>query len=184
MVSDKKLCEGYDFEKENIENAQWKVGIDPLKIRKFFSKVKKLKNGCWKWVGGKNSQGYGCFRYKNKQMLSHRISFSWFVGVIESGMFVCHLCDKKYCVNPHHLFQGTQSDNMQDALSKNIIKSGEESSSSRLSKINVDEIRKEWISGNKTQREISNKFNISQSNVSFIVNNKTWKNRKTIGLIH
>lgn len=76
------------------------------------------ESGCWIWEKGCNSQGYGALYVNKKMNLAHRISYEIFIGLIPDGLLVCHKCDIKVCVNPNHLFIGTQKDNMQDHVKK------------------------------------------------------------------
>ena len=61
---------------------------------------------------------YGCFWKDGKPMLAHRAAYELFIGPIPPGMLVLHKCDLPLCVNPQHLWLGTQTDNMQDAIRK------------------------------------------------------------------
>jgi hypothetical protein len=84
----------------------------------FESKIEKQENGCWIWIGGKNSTNYGYLNIGKKRISSHRFSYMWYKGGIPKGMLVCHVCDNPICCAPEHLFLGTQKDNIQDALKK------------------------------------------------------------------
>lgn len=75
-------------------------------------------SGCWLWLKGVGSHGYGELIVDGRKVLAHRLSYQVFKGAIPPNHFVCHTCDVHLCVNPHHLFAGTQTDNMRDASAK------------------------------------------------------------------
>jgi HNH endonuclease len=91
--------------------------------RRFWSKTRKT-NGCWLWIGAKNAAGYGkVFWNKDTERRSvltdaHRTSWLLHFGPIPDGCYVCHACDTPSCVNPQHLWLGTNSDNILDAIRK------------------------------------------------------------------
>lgn len=91
----------------------------PLKER-FEEKFKiNEETGCWEWQGSLNNCGYGFFAIKSGfQKTAHRASFELYIGTIPDKMKVCHECDNTLCVNPNHLFLGTQQDNMDDMYKK------------------------------------------------------------------
>lgn len=84
---------------------------------RFWPYVEKT-DGCWLWTGRKNRDGYGYVSIDSKPVGAHRIAYSLNVGAIPDGLFVLHRCDTPPCVNPSHLFLGTNTDNMRDASGK------------------------------------------------------------------
>ena len=79
----------------------------------------KQENGCWEWIGCKWRTGYGYIRKAGKHIAAHRYFYTLHKGFeIPENMCVCHTCDNPSCVNPNHLFLGTQLDNIRDMYAK------------------------------------------------------------------
>ena len=92
--------------------------IQEKDIRRFVTKIKKT-GACWEWKGTIGNRGYGVFWHSNKNIRAHRFSFELHSkNKIPEGLFILHKCDNPPCVNPNHLFVGTNSDNMNDFVSK------------------------------------------------------------------
>lgn len=73
---------------------------------------------CWTWLGSTHKKGYGYFWYNKKMGKAHRFSYELFINKIPEGLWVLHHCDNPSCVNPDHLFLGTNSDNVKDKVIK------------------------------------------------------------------
>src|SRR5688572_5586831 len=87
-------------------------------VTRFWSKVDKTTT-CWLWVGTRHYKGYGDFAPSGqKKVKAHRYSWELHKGKIPNGMQVLHRCDNPPCVNPDHLFIGTNRDNVSDAIAK------------------------------------------------------------------
>ena len=148
---------------------------------RFWAKVDRSAgpNGCWLWTAS-GADGYGRIRLSHSQrlVLAHRASYEMVHGKIPAGLLVCHTCDCRKCVNPAHLFAGTQNDNMRDASQKGHIflrkQHGELNALHKLTEPKVIEIRQRWAAGNITQRELAGAFRVSRGAINNIVNGYTW----------
>lgn len=141
------------------------------------------ESGCWEWSGNRNTQGYGVIIIGRKGRLAHRISFVRHGGVIVEGELVLHRCDNPPCINPEHLFSGTQFDNMGDSVSKGRFVTakrissyprGERHGHAKLTEDLVREIRISYALGDASQSELGRMYDIKQSTIGAIVKRKTW----------
>lgn len=82
--------------------------------RRLLRKTITNRNGCWIWQAATTSKGYGSFWLNGRQERAHRASYTLFRGPIPDGLRVLHHCDTPACVNPEHLYLGTDLDNARD----------------------------------------------------------------------
>lgn len=153
----------------------------PKDLRRFWSKVDKSAgpDGCWLWTGSKIPKGYGTIKWDGKNRRSHRVAWIIAFGVIPSGLFVCHKCDNPSCVNPRHLFLGTNQDNIDDRERKgrNRPPRGEKHWKHKLTKEQVSEIRRcygYYGVGGKSSLELAKIFGVDPSTIQRIAKKETW----------
>lgn len=171
---------------------------------RFWSKVDR-SGECWLWIAGKMKNGYGQFFAQSRRgLLAHRVSYELAYGPIPDGLFVCHTCDVRACVNPAHLFLGTAKDNLHDMAAKGRSASGdrhwthtdpdkrargdrngarvhperllrgERAQGAQLSADAVRDIRARYEAG-ELQREIAARYGVNRVTISYVVLRKTWQ---------
>jgi hypothetical protein len=129
-------------------------------------------SGCWIWTGFVNRYGYGKIKDGEKPIHAHRVSYELFRGPIPTGMFVCHTCDVRCCVNPAHLFIGTIADNNRDRDRKLRHKPlrGEMHGGAKLTQDQVREIR----ASKESLRKTAKKYGVQYCTISAIKNGRLW----------
>lgn len=132
-------------------------------------------DACWHWNGYVNPSGYGKITYKGRTYRAHRLAWQFYHGrAIPDGMIVCHKCDNPACVNPRHLFLGTQGDNMQDKVQKGRQHRGETHPRTTLTAQKVRRIRALRRQG-MTYRRIGELVGASASNVEHVIRGDSWR---------
>lgn len=141
----------------------------------FWDRVQKT-DGCWLWTGAKAWTGYGTFSgAQHSKRSAHRYSWFFTHGVMPPrNIDVCHRCDNRLCVRPDHLFLGTRRDNMQDAVAKGKVKSGERHYRAKLTQEQADHIRQFKAQGISTT-DLVFMFGVSQATVSLVCRGERWK---------
>lgn len=157
----------------------------------FWKRVNKSET-CWFWEGAKCSDGYGTVRWIDRTCSTHRKAWELVNGAVPDGLSVLHQCDQRGCVNPEHLFLGTQTDNMQDAAIKGrlfgratatgdrhgshtrpeSVRRGTTNGRSTLTRTQVMQIRALYPS--MTQEQLGKKYGVDQITISRIVRRKTY----------
>ena len=147
---------------------------------RFWSRVIKFDE-CWEWMGQVNRKHYGILRWDKKLQSAARVSWQIHNGPIADDLHVLHRCDLPWCVNPKHLFLGTNADNVADKVAKGrqARLAGEVNGQTTLTESIVAEIRDLYWEQYLYQQDIANRFGITQSQVSRIVNNKRWNSAQS-----
>ncbi len=143
-----------------------------------------LNTGCWEWRGAKNEHGYGVIGKgggkKSGNIKAHRLSYQIFRHAnLAREQFICHRCDNPPCVNPDHLFVGTQRDNIADMIAKGRnsnppIRYGESNHNAKLTKKSIPKIRRLFKRGTSS-RKIARLHSVDKNTILAIINHKTWR---------
>lgn len=151
-------------------------------VEDFWTHIDSISIGspleCWEWTGYRNHDGYGQMSFQGRRLMAHRASYLVHCGAIPYGLSVCHRCDNRGCVNPNHLFVGTQRDNMQDCKEKGRMGGivvgprprGEDHPTSKLTWDQVNEIR----ASNERGRVLAKRFAVSEATISIVRHRKIW----------
>jgi len=146
----------------------------PITKERIEKKVLRIPEaGCWVWMGATQVRGYGEIVSNNRKHLAHRASYEAFVGKIPKGMYVCHACDNVACVNPNHLFLGTQKQNLQDMASKGRSTRGEKNPMAKLNEDKVSFIKRGIAMGH-SDTGLSFAWGVSRQTINDIRHNKLW----------
>lgn len=134
-------------------------------------------DACWPWLGFRNRKGYGKFDGGPLGQYAPRVALALDGRPVEDGRQACHHCDNPPCVNPRHLYSGTQLDNSRDAVARGRTAHnrlpGELHPNSKLTATAVVAIRTQLAAG-ATQRQVATAFAVSQSAISSIARGRSW----------
>jgi hypothetical protein len=134
---------------------------------------------CWLWQGYRNRDGYGVLHQSHsenrKATLAHRFSWELHNGPIPGGAIICHRCDTPPCVNPAHLFVGTDADNHRDKWQKGRAPSGSDHSNSRLTEEQVEYARAAYEAGETTQHALAKELGVSPMTINRAIRGQTWR---------
>ncbi len=148
---------------------------------RFWSKVARgASDECWLWLAFTDWYGYGRFGSGGRMVGAHRWSYMAVHGPIDSDVHVLHACDTPACVNPAHLFPGTQASNMADMAAKGRASraarnTGEAHPLSRFTEEQIADIRRRYTGKRGEQAALAREFGVTRSAVHLIVKGVRWK---------
>lgn len=167
---------------------------------RFWSKVEK-NDGCWIWLGARDSAGYGVFQIDRRARKAHRVAYELTYGTIPTGLFVCHTCDNPQCVRPDHLWLGTNTENSHDRDRKGRnnpprgnahhfhkhpelipwrggdYQRGERNTHAILTEQQVIEIRQRYRPRVVTAQLLAAEYGVSKRAIYHVVHHTTWKEK-------
>ena len=129
--------------------------------------------GCWEWLGSKSVAGYGRIKFDGRYWATHRLMAHLKIDDVDENSIVCHRCDNPSCLNPEHLFIGTQKDNVndRDAKGRRNQARGERQGSAKLTEDQVKAIRLDT----RKQSVIAKEYGSTRTHVGNLKANRAWK---------
>ena len=153
-----------------------------------------LGTPCWVWRGSGTPEGYGRILVRvridgvdktvGRSRLAHRASWEFLVGPIPGGRLVCHRCDEgkprgdfsyRRCVNPQHLYLGTNDENMADMVARGRHSHGERAATARLTARQVIEIRERHAAGGVSKRQLAREFGVCSTSIHYAIVGRNWR---------
>lgn len=147
----------------------------PEFLVRFWAKVdRRDPDQCWNWTASTSSDGYGRIGWKHSLLAAHRVSYQLHFGPFSDENKVLHTCDNPPCVNPDHLWLGTDKDNAQDRQRKGrgIQHRGEKHANHKITDAQVCEIRKRYADGSISLYRLAREYGVSAQQIWYIVHNK------------
>jgi hypothetical protein len=145
--------------------------------QRFWEKVDR-SGECWNWTASLGTHGYGQIGVGGAVVAAYRVAWELTHGPIPKGLCVCHRCDNPKCVNPSHLFIGTQTENLRDMRMKGRARNkpnfGHRNGNARLRDEDVASIRKRYASG-ESLRTLGRDYGVWHTTIADIVSRRTWR---------
>lgn len=148
-------------------------------LTRFWCKATWTPNGdCFEWQGYRHPKGYGRFFWRGRSRPAHRVAFHLTHNEDPGEMHVLHKCDNPPCVNPQHLYLGTNADNVRDKVERGRVAAmpGEAHPSARLTRAQVAELRRLYAEG-VSPRALGGRFGISRRHAARIIARDSWRDQ-------
>lgn len=164
--------------------------VTPDPVLRFWAQLTKngpvhVKLGrCWSWLGCRIPKGYGYLGVNGKSIYAHRFSYQIHHPKISIGtLHVLHKCDNPNCVNPNHLYLGTNGDNRKDSVAKKRHARGNRSGVRKINYNIAARIRRRCVlsGGNTSVKTLANQYRLSIQSIYNICYGVTWNDSGKVG---
>jgi hypothetical protein len=156
--------------------------IPETSIQRFWSHVDKgSSKACWEWQASQVLDGYGNTELVGLPRRAHRAAWILAFGPIPEGFSVLHTCDNPPCVNPSHLFLGTQVDNMRDMVRKGrgalqgADHTGEKNPRAKLSESDAEEIWRLFKKHYVTKKQLAEMYGVAHETIKTRIKGGSWR---------
>lgn len=154
--------------------AEYRLRSEAALAISFWERTERQPNGCLHWTGRLDPSGYGRIDFEGKPRLAHRIAHRLAYGEDPGDQFVCHSCDNPTCVEPKHLWLGSQADNMSDASAKGRLNSfrgvGSQVGTAKITEDQAREIK----FGSEPAVAVAARFGVTKEAIYAIRNSTNW----------
>lgn len=166
--------------------------MDSDVISRLYDKINvRSEDDCWLWKAARNPDGYGKFSLQGRTIGAHRAILTLKLGRdIAEGLQACHRCGNRRCANPHHIYEGSPSQNAADRETHGTAARGERSGArkhrermargeqhgrAKISAARVEELRHQYATGHFTCGDLAREVDVSPSAVNRIVTGHSWQ---------
>lgn len=158
-------CAGLAWKREAAERRV------PLAEAFWIRVIKASGQECWRWSGSHDKNGYPVLIHAHKYYRATRVALQLDGRAPSDRQYACHTCDNPSCVNPAHLYPGSPTDNMRDAVERGRVQRGSRRYSAKLTEADVAAIRASDASAAK----LASKYGVCTSNIHMIRKRRTWR---------
>ena len=158
----------------SAQQTGYRIVLSESLRQRWWAKVSPEPNsGCWLWDAATHPRGYGQIRDSGRTIKAHRVSWALHYGD-PGNKLVCHKCDNRACVNPEHLFLGTNDENMADMVRKgrSPSRAGERNPRAILTQQTARELKS--LRGVIGWRDASAQFGVSRGTVYDVWSGRKW----------
>lgn len=161
----------------------------PIGLRLETKSIPEPNSGCWLWCDAPDVYGYGRLQVGGKAVKAHRVSYEHYIGPVPQGMCVCHRCDTRSCVNPDHLFIGSNADNSADMVRKGRAATtinpnpGESNGKAKLSEVDAVQALLMVFQRGMTRAAVARELGVTADSIAKLCSGRTWKHLAVAGLI-
>lgn len=166
---------------DTANDPRWTMRGIPAEQRLWIRVVKGEPDECWLWMGRPTRAGYGQLHVNGRMTYAHRFSYELHYGPIPDGMYVCHTCDVRNCVNPRHLWLGTHLDNIADAAQKGKYRNRSSAGvvprpvGTKRAKLSPEQVIAIRADRTSSTRELATQYGVGHEAVARIRRGQSWK---------